>query len=123
MSENSNFAAACEDAGIAFVGPTVANLERFSDKTTARKAAIDAGVPVVPGSDGPIETAEDIVKFVEEIGLPIIIKVCRVMLCYVVLCGLTIIRSTTRRFGRILTQNSFNSHNIFFIFFSYVLLF
>jgi hypothetical protein len=76
LSENSNFAAACEEAGIAFVGPTVANLERFSDKTTARQAAIAAGVPVVPGSDGPIENAEDIVKFVEEIGLPIIIKVC-----------------------------------------------
>ena len=74
LSENSDFAAACEEAGIAFVGPTVANLERFADKTTARQAAIAAGVPVVPGSDGPIENAEDIVKYVEEIGLPIIIK-------------------------------------------------
>jgi hypothetical protein len=84
LSENSNFAAACEEAGIAFVGPTVANLERFSDKTTARQAAIDAGVPVVPGSDGPIENAEDIVKFVEGIGLPVIIKVCIVALYWTI---------------------------------------
>jgi pyruvate carboxylase len=75
LSESPAFAQACGDAGIAFIGPTVENLLRFSDKTTARQAAIAAGVPVVPGSDGPIETTEEVVKFVEGIGLPVIIKV------------------------------------------------
>lgn len=75
LSESPEFAKACADAGITFVGPTVDNLLRFSDKTTARQAAIDAGVPVVPGSDGPLTTKEDVVSFVEEVGLPVIIKV------------------------------------------------
>lgn len=77
LSESPEFAQACADAGITFVGPTVDNLLRFSDKTSARQAAIDAGVPVVPGSDGALETAEEVVKFVEGIGLPVIIKVSR----------------------------------------------
>ena len=74
LSESPEFAQACADAGITFVGPTVDNLLRFSDKTTARQAAIDAGVPVVPGSNG-LKTAEEVVEFVEGIGLPVIIKV------------------------------------------------
>lgn len=74
LSESPEFATACEKAGIAFVGPTVENLQRFSDKTTARQAAIDAGVPVVPGSDGALKTSEEVVEFVEQIGLPVIIK-------------------------------------------------
>jgi pyruvate carboxylase len=76
LSESPEFAQACADAGITFVGPTVENLLRFSDKTAARAAAIEAGVPVVPGSDGALKTAEDVIEFVEGIGLPIIIKVC-----------------------------------------------
>ena len=83
LSESPQFAQACADAGITFVGPTVDNLNMFSDKTSARNAAIAAGVPVVPGSDGPLTSAAEVVKFVEEIGLPVIIKVkyftCRVM--------------------------------------------
>jgi pyruvate carboxylase len=74
LSESPEFAKACEDAGIVFVGPTVDNLLRFSDKTSARKAAIDAGVPVVPGSDGALKTKEEVVEFVESVGLPVIIK-------------------------------------------------
>ena len=75
LSESPAFAQKCEDAGIAFVGPTVENLNTFSDKTTARKAAIAAGVPVVPGSDGAMKDAAEVTKFVEEIGLPVILKV------------------------------------------------
>jgi pyruvate carboxylase len=74
LSESHEFAQACEDAGIVFVGPTVDNLKRFSDKTAARQAAIDCGVPVVPGSDGALETKEQVVEFVQEIGLPVILK-------------------------------------------------
>jgi pyruvate carboxylase len=75
LSESPEFAQACADAGITFVGPTVDNLLRFSDKTTARQAAIEAGVPVVPGSDGTLKTKEEVFAFVEGIGLPVIIKV------------------------------------------------
>lgn len=75
LSESPEFAQACADAGITFVGPTVENLLRFSDKTSARTAAIEAGVPVVPGSDGALKSAEEVVEFVEGIGLPVIIKV------------------------------------------------
>jgi len=74
LSESPEFAEACKEAGITFVGPTVENLQRFSDKTSARQAAIDAGVPVVPGSDGALSTSEEVVEFVEEIGLPVILK-------------------------------------------------
>lgn len=74
LSESPEFAQACADAGITFVGPTVENLLRFSDKTSARQAAIEAGVPVVPGSDS-LKTKEEVVEFVDTIGLPVIIKV------------------------------------------------
>jgi pyruvate carboxylase len=74
LSESPEFAQACADADITFVGPTVDNLKKFSDKTTARKAAIAAGVPVVPGSDGAMNTNEEVVEFVEKIGLPVILK-------------------------------------------------
>ena len=75
LSESPEFAAACDEAGVTFVGPTVDNLNTFSDKTSARAAAIAAGVPVVPGSDGALETAEEVTAFVEDIGLPVILKV------------------------------------------------
>ena len=65
---------ACADNGIKFVGPTIENLNTFADKTSARTAAIEAGVPVVPGTDGPVTDAETAIKFVEENGLPVIIK-------------------------------------------------
>lgn len=74
LSESPEFAQACSDAGITFVGPTVANLKTFSDKTTARVAAIAADVPVVPGTDEPVTTEAGARAFVEEYGLPVIIK-------------------------------------------------
>eukprot|EP00325_Prymnesiales_sp_UTEX-LB-985_P003378 CAMPEP_0174704466 /NCGR_PEP_ID=MMETSP1094-20130205/8048_1 /TAXON_ID=156173 /ORGANISM="Chrysochromulina brevifilum, Strain UTEX LB 985" /LENGTH=1223 /DNA_ID=CAMNT_0015902527 /DNA_START=50 /DNA_END=3721 /DNA_ORIENTATION=- len=74
LSESPEFAAACADNGITFVGPTVENLNRFADKTSAREAAIEAGVPVVPGTDGPVTEAQQAIDFVNEVGLPVIIK-------------------------------------------------
>mmetsp|Transcript_36116 Transcript_36116/g.84374 ORF Transcript_36116/g.84374 Transcript_36116/m.84374 type:complete len:1243 (-) Transcript_36116:126-3854(-) len=74
LSESPEFASACADAGLTFVGPTVENLLTFSDKTSAREAAIAAGVPVVPGSDGALETAEEVREFVNANGLPVILK-------------------------------------------------
>lgn len=74
LSENPDFAQACRDNGIEFVGPTVDNLNTFSDKTSARTAAIEANVPVVPGSDGALTSAEEVEEFVEQYGLPVILK-------------------------------------------------
>ena len=73
LSESPEFASACRENGIAFVGPTVENLLTFSDKTSARNAAIAAGVPVVPGSES-LSTKEEVEAFVDECGLPVIIK-------------------------------------------------
>lgn len=56
------------------MGPTIENLNTFSDKTTARMAAIAAGVPVVPGSDGAMADAAEVTAFVQNIGLPVILK-------------------------------------------------
>lgn len=74
LSESPEFATACAEAGITFVGPTIENLNTFSDKTTARMAAIAAGVPVVPGSDGAMADAAEVTAFVQNIGLPVILK-------------------------------------------------
>jgi len=74
LSESPEFAQACADNDITFVGPTVDNLNTFSDKTSARAAAIAAGVPVVPGSDGALGSAAEVQAFVDEYGLPVIIK-------------------------------------------------
>ena len=74
LSESPQFAQACSDAGIVFVGPTVDNLNDFSDKTKARALAIAAGVSVVPGTDGPVTSVDQAEAFVEEFGLPVIIK-------------------------------------------------
>lgn len=74
LSESPEFAQACRENGIEFVGPTVDNLLTFSDKTSARKAAIEADVPVVPGSDGALTSAEEVESFVEKYGLPVILK-------------------------------------------------
>ena len=74
LSESPEFAQACADNDITFVGPTLENLNTFADKTSARNAAIAAGVPVVPGTDDAVTTPEEAVAFVESVGLPVIIK-------------------------------------------------
>lgn len=76
LSERMDFAAALEDNGIKFVGPTVQNLDEFGDKTKARELAMLNNVPVVPGTDGPIATYEEAREFIEDggVGYPVIIK-------------------------------------------------
>lgn len=77
LSENADFAKACEENGIKFVGPTVQNLLDFSEKTTAKQIALKAKVSTVPGSDNNIETLEEARDFVEGpngIGYPVICK-------------------------------------------------
>jgi pyruvate carboxylase len=74
LSERAEFARACERAGIRFVGPSADAIELFGDKTRARELAIRIGVPVVPGSDGPLANVEQAEAFVDQHGLPVIIK-------------------------------------------------
>eukprot|EP00607_Mallomonas_marina_P006361 CAMPEP_0182425242 /NCGR_PEP_ID=MMETSP1167-20130531/11595_1 /TAXON_ID=2988 /ORGANISM="Mallomonas Sp, Strain CCMP3275" /LENGTH=1188 /DNA_ID=CAMNT_0024605739 /DNA_START=92 /DNA_END=3658 /DNA_ORIENTATION=+ len=75
LSENTHFAKACEDNGIAFVGPAYEQLAMFGDKTQARALAIECGVPVVPGTDGEVTTFEEAKTFIDGgVGYPVIIK-------------------------------------------------
>lgn len=74
LSENAEFAERCERAGIVFIGPTAEMQRMVGDKIAARKVAIAAGVPVIPGTDNPIETEEEALAFADGAGYPLIIK-------------------------------------------------
>jgi len=74
LSENANFARALDEAGIVFIGPPVGAIEAMGDKITSKKVARDAGVNVVPGHMGLIETADEAARIAEEIGLPVMLK-------------------------------------------------
>jgi acetyl-CoA carboxylase biotin carboxylase subunit len=74
LSENAAFADAVEAAGMAFVGPNGATIRTMGDKAAARAAAIRAGVPVVPGSEGRLGGGAQAVRLAEEIGYPLMIK-------------------------------------------------
>ncbi|EPR28036.1 Pyruvate carboxylase [Geobacillus sp. WSUCF1] len=74
LSENIQFAKRCREEGIIFIGPNEEHLDMFGDKVKARHAAMKAGIPVIPGSDGPVGGLEDVVRFAETHGYPIIIK-------------------------------------------------
>ena len=74
LSENPALARACKDAGITFVGPGSEILEALGDKTAARRMAQKAGVPVLPGTEKPVETIEKARKIAPEIGFPLILK-------------------------------------------------
>jgi len=74
LSEKGELARACQAAGIAFVGPTAEVLDSFGDRTAARALAIACGVPVVPGSDGPVADLAGSQAFAASHGYPLIIK-------------------------------------------------
>ncbi|PZR85497.1 MAG: acetyl-CoA carboxylase biotin carboxylase subunit [Stutzerimonas stutzeri] len=74
LSENAAFAQAVEDAGLIFIGPKADAISLLGDKVEARKVAIAAGVPTVPGSNGRVETIEVARSVVETIGFPVMIK-------------------------------------------------
>ncbi|RAL63112.1 hypothetical protein DID88_004195 [Monilinia fructigena] len=74
LSENAEFARNVEKAGLIFVGPSPTVIDALGDKVSAREIAIKAGVPVVPGTDGAVDKFEDVKKFTDEYGFPIIIK-------------------------------------------------
>ena len=74
LSENIQFARRCEEEGIIFIGPKSEHLDMFGDKVKAREQAIKANIPVIPGTDGPVQSLEEVEDFGEQHGYPIIIK-------------------------------------------------
>ena len=74
LSENADFARACEDAGIIFIGPSPELLERMGDKVAAKKAADEAGVPTLPATPNPVSNPAEARKWGRKIGFPLIIK-------------------------------------------------
>src|SRR3984885_4853772 len=74
FSENAGFARAIADAGMVFIGPPPTALERMGDKVEARNLMAAAGVPVVPGSPGTLETEDQVAAIAKEIGFPIMVK-------------------------------------------------
>ncbi|MGC4004563.1 MAG: acetyl-CoA carboxylase biotin carboxylase subunit [Pirellulales bacterium] len=74
LSENSHFNEVCRDCQIGFIGPTPEAMAKLGDKNSARKLAMEANVPVVPGSDGLITDENEAVKTAREIGFPVLIK-------------------------------------------------
>ena len=74
LSENAQFAKACREAGIIFVGPTVDTLQSLGDKVSARHIANQAGVPILQGTESAISDIADGAKLADEIGYPIILK-------------------------------------------------
>ncbi|UXU51717.1 pyruvate carboxylase [Staphylococcus arlettae] len=74
LSENETFAKRCAEEGIKFIGPHLEHLDMFGDKVKARETAIKADLPVIPGTDGPIESYEAAQDFANEAGYPLMIK-------------------------------------------------
>ena len=74
LSENSKFATMCEEVGIKFIGPSGSVMDMMGDKINARAQMIKAGVPVIPGSDGEVHTAEEALEVADRIGYPVMLK-------------------------------------------------
>jgi acetyl-CoA carboxylase, biotin carboxylase subunit len=74
LAENAEFAETCTASNIAFIGPTAAQIRVMGDKAAARKAMQEVGVPIVPGTPGPVADSDEALEFAKEIGFPVIIK-------------------------------------------------
>jgi acetyl-CoA carboxylase biotin carboxylase subunit len=74
LSENAEFARMVEEHGFAFIGPKPEHIESMGDKVVAKETVAKLGLPVVPGSDGALESVDDAIKTAKEFGLPVIIK-------------------------------------------------
>jgi acetyl-CoA/propionyl-CoA carboxylase, biotin carboxylase, biotin carboxyl carrier protein len=75
LAENAPFAAACEQAGIVFIGPPASAIEAMGSKTEARKLMQAAGVPIVPGTTEPVATVADALRIAkDEVGFPVAVK-------------------------------------------------
>ena len=74
LAENAEFAETCIASNINFIGPTPQQIRLMGDKSAARAAMIANGVPVVPGSPGPVENVDEALGWAEKMGFPVIIK-------------------------------------------------
>lgn len=74
LSENGAFAERCKEAGIRFIGPSAQVMEKMGSKIAARKVMQEAGVPVVPGTDGAVESSDEAIEIAREIGYPVMLK-------------------------------------------------
>jgi acetyl-CoA carboxylase biotin carboxylase subunit len=74
LAENAEFAQICAESNLVFIGPTPEQIRQMGDKSEARRVMAEAGVPVVPGSDGAIEDEHKARRFAEEIGFPVLVK-------------------------------------------------
>ena len=74
LSENSKFAALCEQCGLVFIGPKAEVIQKMGHKSQARNTMIQAGVPVIPGSTAPVYQVKDGLEAAEKIGYPVMIK-------------------------------------------------
>ncbi|WP_430612232.1 acetyl-CoA carboxylase biotin carboxylase subunit [Enterococcus sp. DIV0876] len=74
LSENSRFAAMCEECNIVFIGPKSETIDAMGNKINARRLMIEANVPVIPGSEGAISDVAEALEIAEEIGYPVMLK-------------------------------------------------
>ena len=74
LAENAEFAETCAASNITFIGPTPEQIRVMGDKAAARKAMADVGVPIIPGTPGPVEDPEEALGLARDIGFPVIIK-------------------------------------------------
>jgi len=74
LAENAEFAETCAASNVTFIGPTPEQIRVMGDKAAARNAMAAAGVPIIPGTTGPIEDPDEALVFAREIGFPVIIK-------------------------------------------------
>lgn len=74
LSENAQFAQKCIDAGLTWIGPSPQSITRLGDKVAARHIAQKVGAPLVPGTKDPVKSADEVVAFADEHGLPIAVK-------------------------------------------------
>jgi acetyl-CoA carboxylase biotin carboxylase subunit len=74
LSENARFVEICESCNIQFIGPSANVIRRMGDKNSARASAVEFGVPITPGSDGILNSAEHGLELAKEIGFPVMIK-------------------------------------------------
>jgi acetyl-CoA carboxylase biotin carboxylase subunit len=74
LAENAEFAETCAASNVTFIGPTAQQIRVMGDKAAARRTMTEVGVPIVPGSPGPVEDADTAIEFAKKIGFPVIIK-------------------------------------------------
>lgn len=74
LSENADFAQACKDNGITFIGPSALSIQKAGNKSSARKAMVKLGIPIIPGSDDILLSADDACEAAQNVGYPVILK-------------------------------------------------